>query len=117
MRLDVMGLNHVFRHDVRTLPSPVLSEVMELYPQLSGKSKAERFQQSAIRDVGVVIDVIDVKTMSSYTPIDVGKVRDAIIAQGLAILLVTRTLITIKACTNRAIAEYDVDIRHPLSAI
>ena len=58
MRLDAMGLNNVFANDVRSLPSPKLSEAMQLYLQLKGVGKAKTFQQAAIRNVGVVIEVI-----------------------------------------------------------
>ncbi len=49
MRRDAMGLHNVFANDVRTLPSPKLSEATQLYLQLKGKGKAKTFQQAAIR--------------------------------------------------------------------
>ena len=52
------GFNNVFANDVRSLPSPKLSEAMQLYLQLKGVGKAKTFQQAAIRNVGVVIEVI-----------------------------------------------------------
>ena len=58
MRLDAMGLDNMFTNDMRSLPSPTLSEAMQLYLQLKGAGKAERFQKAAIRNVGVVIEVI-----------------------------------------------------------
>ena len=100
MRLDVMGLNNVFANDMRTLPSPKLSEAMQLYLQLKGAGKAKTFQQAAIRNFGVVIEVIGDKPISEYTTIDAGKVRDAMIALGVAPLSVKRTFIAIKAITN-----------------
>ena len=117
MRLDAMGLNNVFANDVRTLPSPTLSEAMQLHLQLKGNGKARTFQQAAIRNVGVVIEVIGDKPISDYTTIDVGKVRDAMIAKGLSVLSVKRTFITIKAIINLAIAEHGLDIRNPFSSI
>ena len=117
MRLDAMGLNNVFANDVQTLPSPKLSEAMQLYLQLKGKGKAKTFQQAAVRNVGVVIEVIGDKPISEYTTIDAGKVRDAMIAKGLSVLSVKRTFITIKAIINLAIAEHGLDIRNPFSSI
>ena len=117
MRLDAMGLNNVFANDVRSLPSPKLSEAMQLYLQLKGTGKAKTFQQAAIRNVGVVIEVIGDKSISEYTTIDAGKVRDAMIAKGLSVLSVKRTFITIKAIINLAIAEHGLDIRNPFSSI
>jgi hypothetical protein len=39
------------------------------------------------------------------------------IAEGLAVLSVKRTFITIKAIINLAIAEHGLDMRNPFSAI
>ena len=117
MRLDGMGLNNVFANDVRTLPSPKLSEAMQLYLQLKGTGKAKTFQQAAIRNVGVVVEVIGDKPISDYTTIDAGEVRDAMIARDLSVLSVKRTFITIKAIINLSIAEHGLDIRNPFSSI
>ena len=117
MRLDAMGLNNVLANDVRTAPSPKLSEAMQLYLQLKGKGKAKTFQQAAIRNVGVVADLVGDKPVSDYTTIDASKVRDAMIAKDLSVLSVKRTFITIKAIINLAIAEHGLDIRNPFSSI
>ena len=97
LRLDKVGLNNVFANDMRSLPSPKLSEAMQLYLQLKGAGKAKTFQQAAIRNIGVVIEVISDKSISDDTTIDAGKVRDAMITKGLSVLSVKRTFITIKA--------------------
>ena len=82
-----------------------------------GKGKAKTFQQAAIRNAGVVIEVIGDKPIAQYTTIDAGKVRDAMIAKGLSVLSVKRTFITVKAIINLAIAEHGLDIRNPFSSI
>ena len=41
MRLDAMGFNNVLANDDRILPSPDLSESMQLYLQLRGTGKAK----------------------------------------------------------------------------
>ena len=117
MRLDAMGLNNVFANDMRSLPSPKLSEAMQLYLQLKGQGKARTFQQAAMRNVGVVIDVVGDKPIADYSTIDAGKVRDMMISRGLSVLSVKRTFITIKAIINLAIAEHGLDIRNPFSSI
>ena len=117
MRLDAMGLGNVMANDVKSLPSPTLSEAMHLYLQLKGVGKAKTFHQAAMRNVGVVIGVVGDKSIADYSTIDAGKVRDAMIAKGLAVLSVKRTFITIKAIMNLAIAEHGLDIRNPFSAI
>ena len=100
MKLDAMGLNNAFANDARTLPSPRLSEAMQLYLQLKGIGKARTFQQAARRNVGVVVNVMDDERTADYNTIDTCKIRDATIATGFAVLSVKRTFITIKAITN-----------------
>ena len=117
MRLDALGLGNVMASDVKSLPSPTLSEAMHLYLQLKGVGKAKTFHQAAMRNVGVVIGVIGDKPIAEYSTIDAGKVRDAMIAKGLAVLSVKRTFITIKAIINLAVAEHGLNIRNPFSAI
>ena len=117
MRLDALGLGNVMANDVKSLPSPTLSEAMHLYLQLKGVGKAKTFHQAAMRNVGVVVDVVGDKPIAEYSTIDAGKVRDAMIAKGLAVLSVKRTFITIKAIINLAIAEHGLDMRNPFSAI
>ena len=117
MRLDAVGLGNVMANDVTSLPSPTLSEAMHLYLQLTGVGKAKTFHQAAMRNVGVVVDVVGDKAIADYSTIDAGKVRDAMIARGLAILSIKRTFITIKAVINLAIAEHGLDIRNPFSTI
>ena len=97
MRLGALGFGNVMANDVKSLPSPTLSEAMHLYLQLKGVGKAKTFHQAAMRNVGVVVDVVGDKPIAEYSTIDAGKVRDAMIAKGLAVLSVRRTFITIKA--------------------
>ena len=53
MRLDALGLGNVMASDVKSLPSPTLSEAMHLYLQLKGVGKAKTFHQAAIRNAFV----------------------------------------------------------------
>ena len=117
MRLDALGFSNVMANDVKSLPSPKLYEAMHLYLQLKGVGKAKTFHPAAMRNLGFVVNVVGDKAIADYSTIDAGKVRDAMIAIGLAILSIKRTFITIKAIINLAIAEYGLDIRNPFSAI
>ena len=117
MRLDALGLGNVMANGVKSLPSPTLSEAMHLYIQLKGVGKAKTFHQAAMRNMGVVVQVVGDKPIAEYSTIDAGKVRDAMIAKGLAVLSVKRTFITIKAIINLAIAEHGLDMRNPFSSI
>ena len=82
-----------------------------------GLGKVKTFHQAATRNEGVVIDVVSDKPIADFSTIDTGKVRDAMIAKGLAVLSVNRTFITIKAIINLAIAEHGIDMCNPFSAI
>ena len=53
-----------------------------------------------MRNVGVVVGVLGDKPIAEYSSVDAGKVRDAMIAKGLAVLSVKRTFITIKVIIN-----------------
>lgn len=117
MRLDALGLGNVMANDVKSLPSPTLSEARQQYLQLKGVGKAKTFYQAAMRNVGVVVGVVGDKPITDYSTIDAGKVRNAMIFKGLAVLSVKRTFITIKAIINLAIAEHGLDIRNPFSSI
>ena len=50
MRLDALGLGNVMANDVKSLPSPTLSEAMHLYLQLKGVGKVKTFHQAAMRN-------------------------------------------------------------------
>ena len=66
MRLDALGFGNVMANDVKSLPSPTLSEAMHLYLQLKGVSKAKTFYQAAMRNVAV----LQLKTLSEATVFD-----------------------------------------------
>ena len=53
-------------NDVKSLPSPTLSEAMQLYLQLKGVGNAKTFHQAAMRNVGVVIDIVGDKPLALF---------------------------------------------------
>ena len=117
MRLDAMGLGNVLTNDVKTVIAPTLSEAMQTYLQLKGVGKPKTFHRAAMRNAGVVTDQLGNRPISEYSTVDAGKVRDALIDKGLAVLSVRRKFTTIKAIINLAIAEHGLDIRNPFSSI
>jgi integrase len=117
IRLDAMGLGNVLTNDVSQLAAPTLSEAVQTYLQLKGAGKPKTFHGAAMRNAQVVIDILGDRPISEYSTVDAGKVRDALIDGGLAILSVRRSFTTIKAIINLAIAEHGLDIRNPFSAI
>ena len=79
--------------------------------------KAKTFQQAAIRNVGFLVNFFGDEPIADFSTIDAGKVRDAIIVKGLAVLSFKRTFISIEAIIYLAIAENGLDIRNPFSSI
>jgi hypothetical protein len=93
MRLDALGFGNVMANDVKSPPSPKLSEATQQYIKLRGMGKAKTFHQTAIRNSNVVIEILGDRNLREYSTVDAGKVRDALIKQGLNILSVKRTFI------------------------
>ena len=117
MRLDALGFGNVMANDVKSPPSPKLSEATQQYIKLRGMGKAKTFHQTAIRNSNVVIEILGDRNLREYSTVDAGKVRDALIKQGLNILSVKRTFITIRAIFNLAIAENGLDMRNSFASV
>ena len=117
MRLDAMGLGNVLANDVSKLAAPNLSEAVQTYLQLKGIGRPKTFHRAAMRNAQVVMDILGNRPISEYSTLEAGKVRDALIGRGLAVLSVRRSFTTIKAIINLAIAEHGLNIRNPFSAI
>ena len=117
MRLDAMGLGNVLANDVSKLAAPNLSEAVQTYLQLNGIGRPKTFHRAAMRNAQVVMDILGNRPISEYSTLEAGKVRDALIGRGLAVLSVRRSFTTIKAIINLAIAEHGLNIRNPFSAI
>ncbi len=117
MRLDALGFGNVMANDVKSPPSPKLSEATQQYIKLKGMGKAKTFHQTAIRNSNVVIEILGDRNLREYSTVDAGKVRDKLIEQGLNILSVKRTFITIRAIFNLAIAENGLNMRNPFASV
>ena len=117
MRLDAMGLGNVLANDLKSLPSPLLSEATHQYLQLRGMGKAKTFHQAAIRNSNVVIELLGDRPLGEYSTVDAGSVRDTLIKRGLSILSVKRTFITVRAIFNLAIAEHGLEMSNPFASI
>ena len=106
MRLDAMGLSHVLTKDVSKLAAPTLSEAVQTYLQLKGVGRPKTFHRAAMRNAQVIVDILGDRPITEYSTVDAGKVRDALIGRGLAVLSVRRSFTTIKAIINLTIAEH-----------
>ena len=87
MRLDAMGLNNALTDDVKSLPSPLLSEATDQYLQLRGMGKGETFHQAAMRNSNVVIEMLGDRPLRNYSTVDSGSVRYTLIKRGLSMCL------------------------------
>ena len=58
MRLDALGFGNVMANDVKSPPSPKLSEATQQHIKLRGMGKAKTFHQTAIQNSNVVIEIL-----------------------------------------------------------
>jgi len=112
-----MGIGDGLANDVKSLPSPLLSEATHQYLQPRGMGKAKTFHQAAARNSNVVIELLGDRPLRYYSTFDAGSVRDTLIKRGLSILSVKRTFITVRAIFNLAIAEHGLEMRNPFASI
>ena len=117
MRLDAKGLKNVLTDDVKSLPSPLLSEATHQYLQLRGMGKGKTFHQAAMRNSNVVIEMLGDRPLRDYSTVDSGSVRDTRITRGLSIMSVKRTFITVRAIFNLAIEERGFEMHNPFASI
>ena len=57
---------------------------MHQYLQLKGVGNAKTLHQAAIRNDGVLVDVVGDRPIEEYSTFDAGKVRDAMIAKAFS---------------------------------
>ena len=78
-----MGLGNVLPTNSFGINAPKLSEATLQYLQLRGVGKAKTFHRAASRSISAVVDVCGDKACSDYRITDAGKVRDALLDNGL----------------------------------
>ena len=96
---------------------PRLSEARDSYLKIRGIGKPKTFKRAAIRNIQAVIDQIGDLKLTHYTTLEAGKVRDALLSQGLAVLSVRRMFATVNAVFHFGIAEYGLDMKNPFALV
>ena len=119
MQLDAMGLDNVqakvFQPTKTT--APLMSEATAFYLRLKGDGKDIVFTRAAQRNANVVIEALGNKPINEYASSEAGKLRDTLLAKGLAVTSIKRMFGSIKAIINLAMAEHGIEGRNPFSSI
>jgi integrase/uncharacterized protein YcgL (UPF0745 family) len=119
MQLDAMGLDNVqakvFQPAKAT--APLMSEATVFYLKMKGDGKDLVFTRAAQRNANVVIAALGDKPINEYASSEAGKLRDTLLAKGLAVTSIKRMFGSIKAIINLAMAEHGIEGRNPFSSI
>jgi len=119
MQLDAMGLDNVqakIFHPIKAT-APLMSEATAFYLRLKGDGKDIVFTRAAQRNANVVIEALGNKPINEYVSSEAGKLRDTLLAKGLAVTSIKRMFGSIKAIINLAMAEHGIEGRNPFSSI
>ena len=119
MQLDAMGLDNVQAKVFQPAKgaAPLMSEATAFYLRLKGDGKDLVFTRAAQRNANVVIEALGDKPINEYASSEAGKLRDTLLAKGLAVTSIKRMFGSIKAIINLAMAEHGIEGRNPFSSI
>jgi integrase len=119
MRLDAMGLDNLQAKVFQPAKAaaPLMSEATVFYLRLKGDGKDIVFTRAAQRNANVVIETLGDKPINEYASSEAGKLRDTLLAKGLAVTSIKRMFGSIKAIINLAMAEHGIEGRNPFSSI
>ena len=119
MQLDAMGLDDVQAKVFQPAKgaAPLMSEATAFYLRLKGDGKDLVFTRAAQRNANVVIEALGDKPINEYASSEAGKLRDTLLAKGLAVTSIKRMFGSIKAIINLAMAEHGIEGRNPFSSI
>jgi integrase len=119
MQLDAMGLDDVQAKVFQPAKAaaPLMSEATAFYLRLKGDGKDIVFTRAAQRNANVVIEALGNKPINEYASSEAGKLRDTLLAKGLAVTSIKRMFGSIKAIINLAMAEHGIEGRNPFSSI
>jgi integrase len=119
MQLDAMGLDDVQAKVFQPAKAaaPLMSEATVFYLRLKGDGKDIVFVRAVQRNANVVIEALGDKPINEYASSEAGKLRDTLLAKGLAVTSIKRMFGSIKAIINLAMAEHGIEGRNPFSSI
>jgi integrase len=119
MQLDAMGLDDVQAKVFQPAKAaaPLMSEAAVFYLRLKGDGKDIVFVRAVQRNANVVIEALGDKPINEYASSEAGKLRDTLLAKGLAVTSIKRMFGSIKAIINLAMAEHGIEGRNPFSSI
>ena len=119
MQLDAMGLDNLQAklYQPAKAAAPLMSEATVFYLKLKGDGKDLVFTRAAQRNAIVLIEALGDKPINEYASSEAGKLRDTLLAKGLAVTSIKRMFGSIKAIINLAMAEHGIEGRNPFSSI
>ena len=119
MQLDAMGLDNVQAKVFQPAKAaaPLMSEAAVFYLRLKGDGKDIVFVRAVQRNANVVIEALGDKPINEYASSEAGKLRDTLLAKGLAVTSIKGMFGSIKAIINLAMAEHGIEGRNPFSSI
>jgi len=119
MQLDAMGLDDVQAKVFQPAKAaaPLMSEATVFYLRLKGDGKDFVFTRAVQRNANVVIEALGDRPINEYASSEAGKLRDTLLAKGLAVTSIKRMFGSIKAIINLAMAEHGIEGRNPFSSI
>ena len=94
-----------------------MSNALQLYISLKGKTKDKRFTAYANRAVSYLLKAVGNKYLGDYTRADANALRDFLIKRGLVNTSVKRNFEVVRAIFNLAEREYALDIKNPFANI
>jgi len=109
-KMDIPAISLVRTSDVGTdYVGASISDALELYLRLKGKTKDAVFTRTATRNVGYVVKVLGDRPISSYSSSDAAEFRDWLIGKKMSIKTVKRVFSSVRAIVNLAIAENGIE--------
>jgi integrase len=109
-KMDIPATSLVRKGDVESGPGGMsISDALELYLRLKGKTKDAVFTRTATRNVGYVVKVLGDRSIPSYSSADAAGFRDWLISKKMSIKTVKRIFSSVRAIVNLAIAENGIE--------
>ncbi|MBS1301798.1 DUF6538 domain-containing protein [Loktanella sp. SALINAS62] len=94
-----------------------VSDCLEIYLTQKGAGKGITFKRAATRNCGYLVKVCGNVPIDQLLKADANKVRDALIAKGMAGSSIARILGTIRSVLNFAASEEGIDFKNPFGNV
>ncbi|SEQ86528.1 Phage integrase family protein [Loktanella sp. DSM 29012] len=113
---SIVVSRHGHTTDVKTTTLNV-SDCVEIYLGQKGVGKGDTFKRAATRNCGYVIKYCGNLYIDQLTKAHANKLRDALVAKGMAGSSIARILGTVRSVLNFAASEEGIDFRNPFGSV